>query len=135
MLPPLKFKLNAKGRVTKRKVELLAADTREEGDGKLALAKVMAGLLGLSSDDIFRRAERELRRKGRVRHTIIAALAILAVAATGSAIYAWQQLKTDEAFLTATLKRATDIVDMAVSPRRKRTACRARPRLPAQAAQ
>jgi hypothetical protein len=75
----------------------------------------MAGLLGLSSDDIFRRAERELRRKGRVRHTIIAALAILAVAATGSAIYAWQQLKTDEAFLTATLKRATDIVDMAVS--------------------
>ena len=30
----LKFKLDAKGRITKRKVELLAADAREEGDGK-----------------------------------------------------------------------------------------------------
>ena len=76
---------------------------------------MVAGLLGLSSDDVFRRAERERRRKGRVRNGIIATLAILAVAATGSAVYAWQQLKTNEAFLTATLKRATDIVDMAVS--------------------
>ena len=114
--PALKFKLDTKGRITKRKVELLAADARESGDGKqLALAKVVAGLLGLSSDDVFRRAERERRRKGRVRNGIIATLAILAVAATGSAVYAWQQLKTNEAFLTATLKRATDIVDMAVS--------------------
>jgi tetratricopeptide (TPR) repeat protein len=113
--PALKFKLDAKGRITKRKVELLAADAREQGDGKqLALAKVVAGLLGVSSDDIFRRAERERRRKGRVRNTIIAALALLAVAATGSAIYAWHELKTNEAFLTATLKTATDIVDMAV---------------------
>ncbi len=103
--PALKFKLDAKGRISKRKVELLAADAREEGDGKqLALAKVVAGLLGVSSDDIFRRAERERRRKGRVRNAIIATLAILAVAATGSAVYAWQQLKTNEAFLTATLK-------------------------------
>jgi len=114
--PALKFRLDAKGRIGKRKVELLAADAREEGDGKqLALAKVVAGLLGLSSDDIFRRAERERRRKSRVRNGIIATLAILAVAAAGSAVYAWQQLKTNEAFLTATLKRATDIVDMAVS--------------------
>jgi tetratricopeptide (TPR) repeat protein len=114
--PALRFKLDTKGRITKRKVELLAADAREDGDGKqLALAKVIAGLLGLSSDDVFRRAERERRRKGRVRNGIIATLAILAVAATGSAVYAWQQLKTNEAFLTATLKRATDIVDMAVS--------------------
>jgi hypothetical protein len=95
--PALRFKLDAKGRIGKRKVELLAADAREEADGKsLALAKVVAGLLGLSSDDIFRRAERERRRNGRVRNAIIATLAILAVAATGSAIYAWQQLKTNE---------------------------------------
>jgi tetratricopeptide (TPR) repeat protein len=118
--PALRFKLDAKGRVTKRKVELLAADAREEGDGKsLALAKVVAGLLGLSSDDIFRRAERERRRKGRVRNGIIATLAILAIAATGSAIYAWQQLKTNEAFLTATLKTATEIVDAAVAQAEK----------------
>jgi hypothetical protein len=37
-------------------------------------------------------------------------LAVLAFAATGSAFYAWQQLKTNEAFLNATLKTATEIV-------------------------
>ena len=114
--PALKFKVGPKGRITKTKVELLAADAREEGDGKqLALAKVVAGLLGLSADDVFRRAERERRRKGRVRNAIIGVLAFLAVAATGSALYAWQQLKTNEAFLTATLKTATEIVDDAVA--------------------
>ena len=67
--PALKFKVGPKGRITKTKVEMLAADAREEGDGKqLALAKIVAGLLGLSADDVFRRAERERRRKGRVRH-------------------------------------------------------------------
>lgn len=60
--PALKFKVDTKGRITKKKTELLAADARDEGDGKdLALAKVIAGLLGLSSDDVFRRAERERR--------------------------------------------------------------------------
>jgi hypothetical protein len=37
------------------------------------------------------------------------------VAATGSAVYAWQQLKTNEAFLNATFTRATEIVDEAVA--------------------
>jgi tetratricopeptide (TPR) repeat protein len=114
--PALKFKLDAEGKITDEPVEVLAADAREEGDGKqLALAKIVAGLLGLSSDDVFRRAERERRRRGRVRNGIIAALAVLAIAATGSAAYAWQQLKTNEAFLSATLQRATGIVNMAVS--------------------
>ena len=109
-----------KDKITDEPVELLAADAREEGDGKrLALAKVVAGLLGVSSDDIFRRAERERRRKGRVRNAIIATLAVLAVAAPASAVYAWQQLKTNEAFLTATLKTATEIVDQAVAQAEK----------------
>ena len=114
--PALKFELDAEGQIAGEPIELLAADVREEGDGKsLALAKVVAGLLGVSSDDVFRRAERERRRKGRVRNGIIAVLAILVVAASGSAVYAWQQLKTNDAFLNATLKRATDIVNTAVS--------------------
>ena len=78
--PALKFKLDAKGRVTKRRVELLAADAREQGDGKdLALAKVIAGLLGLSSDDVFRRAERERRAAARRRRRVQAIVGVLAV--------------------------------------------------------
>ena len=114
--PAMKFKIDTDGKVTNQPVEPLAADAREEGDGKsLALAKVVAGLLDVSSDDIFRRAERERRRKGRIRMGIVAALAFLAVAASGSAVYAWQELKTNEAFLSATLERATDIVNTAVA--------------------
>ena len=114
--PSLKFKLDAKGRITKKPVELLAADSREEGDGRnLALAKVVAGLLGVSSDEVFRRAERERRRKAMVRNGIIGVLTLLAATASGGAAYAWQQLKTNEAFLNATLARATSIVDTAVT--------------------
>jgi len=39
----------------------------------------------------------------------------LAVLTSGSAVYAWQQLKTNEAFLAATLKTTTDIVNTAVA--------------------
>ena len=97
-----------------------AADARENGDGReLALAKVAARLLGHEPDDVFRRAERERRRKARWRNAVIAVLALLAVTATGSAVYAWQQLKTNEAFLNATLKRATEIIDQAVAQAEK----------------
>jgi formylglycine-generating enzyme required for sulfatase activity len=76
----LKFKIDAKGRVTKKSVEVLAADARNDGDGKdLALAKVIAGLLGLSSDDVFRRAERERRAATRRRRRVQALVGLLAL--------------------------------------------------------
>ena len=118
--PALKFELDADGTITSEPDELLAADAREEGDGKnLALAKVVAGLLGLPPTTSSAAPSASARRKGRLRNGIIAVLAILAVAATGSAVYAWQQLKTNEAFLNATLKRATEIVDTAVAQAEK----------------
>jgi hypothetical protein len=82
--PSLKFKLDADAKVTDEPVELLAADAREEGDGKnLAFAKVVAGLLGVSSDDIFRRAERERRRQ---QHRWIAGLSAVALVLAGLAV-------------------------------------------------
>jgi tetratricopeptide (TPR) repeat protein len=91
--PVLKFKLDAKGRVTKKPVELLAADAREEGDGKgLALAKVVAGLLGVSSDDIFRPAMRERRRR---QQRWIAGLSVLALMLAGLAV--WAEINRREA--------------------------------------
>jgi len=85
----LKFKVDSKGRIGKKPLELLAADAREEGDGKpLALAKVIAGLLDVTSDEVFRRSERERRRKARVRNGVIGVLAFLSFAAIGSAAYA-----------------------------------------------
>ena len=54
-----------------------------------------------------------------MRNGIIAVLAILLVVASGSAVYAWQQLKTNEAFLNATLETATEIVNTAVTQAEK----------------
>jgi formylglycine-generating enzyme required for sulfatase activity len=90
--PAMKFKLDAKGRVTKKKVELLAADAREEGDGKnLALAKVVAGLVGVSSDEIFRRAERERKVAARRRRRVQVSIAVLtALLVAGGAAW-WKE--------------------------------------------
>lgn len=114
--PALRFEVATDGTVTERPVIILGPDLRETGDGRaLGLAKIIAGLTGASPDDIFRRAERERRRKGRVRNAVIGVLALLAVAATGSAAYAWQLLKTNEEFLDATLAQFTGLVDTAVT--------------------
>jgi len=114
--PALCFQVADNGALTSQPVEVLAADVRETGDGRqLAVAKVLARLIGLAPDEVFRRAERERRRNGRLRGAITAVLALLSVGAAGSATYAWQQLKTNETFLDATLKHATDIVNTAVA--------------------
>ena len=76
-----------------RSSRALAADAREEGDGKsLALAKVLAGLLDVSSDDIFRRAMRERRRR---QQRWIAGLSVAALLLAGLAI--WAEINRREA--------------------------------------
>ncbi|MEZ5829128.1 MAG: toll/interleukin-1 receptor domain-containing protein [Hyphomicrobiales bacterium] len=92
--PSLRFTLDDDGNITGEGLEVLAADAREEGDGKnLALAKVVAGLLAVSSDDVFRRAERERRRQGRIRNGI--AGAIVALILVGS-FFGWQAQQSQQ---------------------------------------
>ena len=118
--PALRFKLGADGALSDEREEPIAADARPQHDGKeIAKQKVVAGLLGLGLDEIVRRAERARRRRNRVWAALAGVFLLLAVAATGSAVYAWHQLKTNEAFLNATLKRATEIVDAAVAQAEK----------------
>jgi hypothetical protein len=118
--PALRHQLAADGTVTDRPVTILGPDLRESGDGRnLGLAKVIAGLTGLAVDDLFRRAERARRRRHRFWAALAGLFLLLAVAAAASAVYAWQQLKTNEAFLNATLARATEIVNTAVAQAEK----------------
>jgi len=111
--PSLRFKLDEDEQITDEPIEVLAADAREEGDGKhLALAKFVAGLLGVSSDDIYRRAEHERRRKGRVRNGNAAVIAALVL---GGGFFAWQaqqhQPRLSNAF--EILGRSPDVYDAA----------------------
>lgn len=66
-------------------------------------------------DEIVHRAERARRRRNRFWSALAGVFLLLAFAAAGSAVYFWHQLTTNEAFLNATLKRATEIVDEAVA--------------------
>ena len=114
--PALRFELAPDGTVTDRAVTLLGPDLRDSGDGKgLGVAKIVAGLTGLGADDIFRRAERDHRRKARWRNAAIGLLAMLTVLATGSAIYAWQEVRTREAMIDRILKTATEGINEAVA--------------------
>jgi tetratricopeptide (TPR) repeat protein len=114
--PALRHGIAADSSITEEPITILGPDLRESGDGKtLGLAKVVAGLIGIGADDIFRRAERARRRRNRVWGALAGLFLTLAVAASGSAAYAWQQLKTNEAFLDATLERFTGMVERAVS--------------------
>jgi tetratricopeptide (TPR) repeat protein len=116
----LRFELAPDGTLTDCPVTILGPDLRDDADGKsLSLAKVVAGLTGLGADEIFRRAERTRRRQNRFWAGLAGVFFLLAVAAAGSALYAWQQLKTNEAFLSATLRTATEIVTTAAAQAEK----------------
>jgi len=113
--PALRNEVDSDGTITDRSVALLGPDLKEHADGReLGLAKIVAGMIGVDSDEIYQRTERARRRSARFRNGVIAVLAFLALAAAGSAGYAWQQLRTNEAFLDATLERFTSLVDRAV---------------------
>lgn len=86
--PSLRFAVNPDGTITDRPVDVLAADLRQEGDGfELAIAKVVARLIGLAPDEVYRRAERERQRQRRMRAAVGVVMVLLAVA--GGTFY-WQ---------------------------------------------
>ena len=89
--PALRFELDADGNVSDRPVTLLGPDLRQAADGKnMGLAKIIAGLTGLSVDDVYHRAERARRRQNRLRAAI--GVVLLALAVAGAGAY-WKRLK------------------------------------------
>ncbi len=102
--PAVRFAVASDGAITESPDDVLAADLREEGDGfELAIAKIVARLIGLPPDDVYRRAERERRRQGRIRNTVAAVIAVLAVV---GGIFFWQSHQQ-----RATLAEVAALVD------------------------
>ncbi len=91
--PALRERFDSRGRATGKRAEPIAADLREERDGREAgKLKLVAGMLGLGLDDLVRR-EQQRRQK---RLTYIAAASIAGMAVTsGLAVFAFD--KSDEA--------------------------------------
>jgi len=69
--PSLRVKFDSRGRPTTQRAEPIAADLREEGDGRqMALLKIAAGMMGVGLDDL---AQREAARRHRRLYVITAA--------------------------------------------------------------
>ena len=120
MPPALAHELDPDGTVSDRRVAAIAADVREEADGRdLALAKVVARLIGVATDEVVRRAERERRRR---LWNWVAGLALISVALSGLAVWAEinrreanRQKEQAEKRLDLALASASAITDKAVS--------------------
>jgi tetratricopeptide (TPR) repeat protein len=116
--PALRFEIASDGTLTDRPVTILGPDLREQGDGRsLGLSKIVAGLTGVSTDEIVRRAERDQRRR---MHNWIAGLSAIIVALAGLAT--WAELNRREAernFIAA--KSAADRIVMSLATRLRST--------------
>lgn len=79
--PALRFKFDRRGHSTNRRAEPLAADFREGGDGKrLAFLKLVAGMLGVSLDELVQRET--IRRHRQLAWLAAGSLAGMAVTST-----------------------------------------------------
>ena len=69
--PSLRVHFDSRGRPTAQRAEPIAADLREEGDGRqMGLLKIAAGMMGVGLDDL---AQREAQRRHRRLYAITAA--------------------------------------------------------------
>jgi len=84
--------VNAQGDLTESFDEPIAADARDEGDGRdLAKLKIAAGLLGVELDELRKREAIETKRRQRRTALLAGFMTMMAIVATFSAVYAFQQ--------------------------------------------
>ncbi|MCC2957381.1 TIR domain-containing protein [Massilia sp. IC2-477] len=100
----LRFHVSPDGTVTDCAQSLLAADLRETADGRdLALAKISASLMGVDTDEIFRRAVRQRKRRTRIVVATLAALVIGFAGLSGYALLQGYQVETSRRLAQAQL--------------------------------
>ncbi len=109
--PGLRFRIASDGTVTDHPEEVLACDLRDDGDGReLTLSKVVARLVGVDPDEIFRRAERNRRRGSRIRNGVIASLLIAFMIATSAGVWLNRELARNQELLVHAIDLAFQFV-------------------------
>jgi tetratricopeptide (TPR) repeat protein len=80
--PALKFEVAADGAITDRPADVIAADMRETSDGRdLALAKVVARMLGVPTDDVRKRQAIAQSWRLKVTAALVTVFAVLSLVA------------------------------------------------------
>ncbi len=89
--PALKFKLGPDGNLSSERTEPIAADARDNKDGKPnALLKLLAGVLGVNYDDLKRRDEAARRRRLRALLALTTSLTLVFAALAATAVWQWR---------------------------------------------
>ncbi len=115
----LRYEVMADGTITDKEVTILGADLREDRDGRqVGLAKTVAGLTGLTTDEIVRRAAREQRRRLR---NWIAGLTVVIVALAGLTL--WAEVNRREASNQKTIAVARQYLALAQLRQRTNAEC------------
>lgn len=99
--PLLQFQLNAEGCITGGPIDVQATDARDGAGGhEVAIARIASDLLGISSSQMDGHTQ---TRGARLLNNPLKNSMNLAVAAGIGALFVWQGLRTNQAFLDETL--------------------------------
>ena len=110
----LAFQVDAAGELTDQRAEPIAADLRPEADGRdNARLKLIAGLLGVSYNDLRQRELIAARRRARIWQGIGAAMLLLAMLATAGGWLAWRYARHAEGLLGEGIRISADQVGAA----------------------
>lgn len=111
----LRFQVDDAGCLTDQPAEPIAADLRPAADGKEnAKLKLIAGLLGVSFNDLRQRELIAARRRARVWRGIGAGMLVLAMLAAGGAWMAWRYGQHAEGLLAEAIGISADQLGGAV---------------------
>ncbi len=112
----LRYRIGPDGQLSAEREEPVAADVREEGDGKAAAKlKLVAGILGLGFDDLRQREQqRRLRRLAIVAAASLAG-AVVAVALTVNAMLARQEAEAERARAVAARDESEAVTEFLTS--------------------
>ena len=98
--PAVRFKLNPDGTLSDEREEPIAADARRQGDGKrIAFEKVLAGLLGLSFDDVQKREAIADARRIKIMASAVAVFVVVSMVAGYFVWHASEQSRREAALI------------------------------------
>ncbi len=108
----LKYRVGQDKNLTDERIEPIAADAREIGDGKeRAKIKLIAGMLGIGFDDLWRREKRRKKRRNIIIFSIILVLFIIISSLSIFSLLQWKEAEHQKIVALEGRRAAEKLVD------------------------
>jgi len=108
----LKYKVDSSGNLTHERIELLAADAREKGEGKeRAKIKLIAGLLGVGFDDLWQREKRRQKKHKIIWISIVILLFLIISTLSVISLIKWKEAEDQKTIAIKGREAAEDLIE------------------------